>query len=202
MKIRLLSYYLLGFAILLLMGCNIWVYLQQYGNVEESLEELNKTKVGLVLGTSKHNRSGSENEFFANRMKAVSDLYFRGVVTQILVSGDSSDHYNEPKDMKSSLVRLGVPETAILQDFSGVRTLDSIVRSKEVFGFKNLIIVTQEFHLYRALFIAAYHGIDAQGFVAQDPEEIMVRILLRELIARPLAIFDLYIFKTTPNRLG
>ena len=92
----------------------------------------------LLLGTNKFLRDGvNENVYFTHRIDAVMELYKAGLVSQILVSGDnSSDDYNEPRDMRNALVKNGIPAGVIKLDFAGFRTLDSIVRSKKFFGKK------------------------------------------------------------------
>ena len=122
-------------------------------------------RVGLVLGTSRFTTKGVKNEFFEERMDAAAELFERGIISHILVSGDNSSiYYNEPRDMLNALKERGIPESAVTLDYAGLRTLDSVVRCAQIFGQNNFIIITQDFHLYRALFIANYHGLKAYGF--------------------------------------
>jgi SanA protein len=101
------------------------------------------------------------------------------------------------------LERLGVPDSAITLDYAGLRTLDSIVRSKEIFGQDRITIITQPFHCYRALFISNFYNIDAVALVAQDPiSEATFKVYLREYFARTKAVIDLYILNTPPHHLG
>jgi SanA protein len=101
------------------------------------------------------------------------------------------------------LIKQGVPESAITLDYAGLRTLDSVVRSKEIFGQSKITIITQPFHCYRALFISDYYDIDAVAMVAEDPSpEHSFKIIVREYFARTKAVLDLYIFKTSPRHLG
>jgi SanA protein len=105
--------------------------------------------------------------------------------------------------MQKALINRGVPVSAITLDYAGLRTLDSVVRSKEIFGQDRIIIITQPFHSYRALFISQYYNIDAVAVVASEPElEISFKIRIREYFARTKAVLDLYILKTTPRFLG
>ncbi len=105
--------------------------------------------------------------------------------------------------MKRALVKLGVPDAAITLDYAGLRTLDSVVRSKEVFGQEHITIITQPFHSYRALFISRYYHIEAVALVASEPaDEPAVAVYVREYFARTKAILDLYVFKTSPRHLG
>ena len=141
--------------------------------------------------------------FFTTRMEAAAALYHAGKVRHILVSGDNStNNYNEPRDMRKKLLNLGVPKEAITMDFAGLRTLDSVIRSKEIFQQRKIIIVSQAFHNYRAIFIAQYHGIDAIAFNAEYPAAATSKTLWREFFARPKAILDLYFLGTQPKFLG
>lgn len=107
---------------------------------------------------------GSPNGYFHNRMDTASELWKDGKATVFIVSGDNSSHaYNEPEWMKQALVERGVPEERIVCDFAGLRTLDSVVRMKEIFGVSTMIVVSQEFHNERALAIAAHEGMAALG---------------------------------------
>jgi len=198
------SFYLIFFIFLLLVSANIWIVKSTDKKILTNTSDVPVGKVALVLGTSHLLVDGSPNPFFHNRMKKAAALLKEGRVTHIIVSGDNrTKYYNEPQVMRKTLMELGVPYDAITLDYAGLRTLDSIVRSKEIFGQERLIIVTQEFHGHRALFISNFYGIDAVVSVAEDPEEANVNMVyLREYFARAKAILDLYILKTEPRYLG
>ena len=105
--------------------------------------------------------------------------------------------------MRKALMNRGVPAKAITLDFAGLRTLDSIVRSKEIFGQEKIIIITQPFHSYRALFISQYYEMDAVAVGADEPDlEISFKVRIREYLARTKAVLDLYVLKTAPRFLG
>ena len=129
--------------------------------------------------------------------------YQKGIVKHIVVSGDNrTKYYNEPRDMYNALVDLGIPKSAITLDYAGFRTLDSIVRVKVVFGQDEIVIITQDFHCYRALFIADYHGINAVAFSADNKDQLPWSLAVRETLARAKAVFDLYLFDQEPKFLG
>lgn len=196
---------LASFALLLLVValCNWWIISTVNSKVYSNLEKVEYSDVALVLGTSRSVNGVYENPFFTHRIQAAADLFFAGKVKHILVSGDnSSTKYNEPRDMRQALVKLGVPDSCITMDFAGLRTLDSVVRSKEIFQQKRITIVSQGFHNYRALFIANYHSIDAIAYNAQYPSAASSKTILREYLARPKAILDLYFLKKQPKYLG
>jgi SanA protein len=159
--------------------------------------------VALVLGTSKY-LGRTLNDYYAHRIEAAIELYNKGKVTSFLLSGDNAHRsYNEPWTMKRDLLRADVPEQAIHLDYAGFRTLDSIVRAKEVFNTDRFIIVTQQFHCERALFIANHYQINAVCLAVPGPQQrsgAMIRA--REILARVKAILDLYIFHTQPKFLG
>jgi SanA protein len=98
---------------------------------------------------------------------------------------------------------LGVPDSIITLDYAGLRTFDSIVRSKEIFGQDSLTIITQPFHSYRALFISDRVNITAVAIVAIEPKaENALSVYIREYFARTKAVMDLYILNTEPKHLG
>ncbi|MDO5616815.1 MAG: ElyC/SanA/YdcF family protein, partial [Cruoricaptor ignavus] len=114
--------------------------------------------------------------------------------------GDNSQkHYNEPEDMMNELIARGVPRDKIYQDFAGFRTLDSVVRAKEIFGQKALIIVSQKFHNERAVFLARKNGIKAYGYNAKDVNKSAgFKTNVREKFARAKVFFD-FLFGVKPK---
>lgn len=188
----------------LLVLANWWIIRTTTPNIFADYQSIPSNPVGLVLGTSSRRADGSPNPFFHNRMMAAAQLYAMGKIGHIIVSGDNrSRFYNEPLEMKRALVKLGVPESAITLDYAGLRTLDSVVRSKEIFGQDHITIITQPFHSYRALFISHFYNIEAVALVANEPaDEPAVSVYVREYFARAKAILDLYVFKTSPRHLG
>lgn len=156
-----------------------------------------------MLGTSRYTKRGFENPYFANRIKAAVQLYKKGKIKHILVSGDNRlKEYNEPRFMLNALLKEGIPESAITMDFAGFRTLDSIVRCREVFGQQKTTIISQKFHNQRALFLANHRKLDAVGFNAQDvPLAWSWKVRFREYLARCKAVLDLIVNKQ-PKFLG
>jgi SanA protein len=125
--------------------------------------------VGLVLGAAPIGPEGGPNRYFEYRLDAGAALWRSGKVKFLLVSGETrGQDYDEPSAMRAGLIARGVPADVIYRDFAGVRTRDSIVRARDVFGQKRLVIVSQRFHLYRALFLAREAGVEAWGFEARD----------------------------------
>ncbi|BDX37802.1 protein SanA [Tenuifilaceae bacterium CYCD] len=171
--------------------------------ITENINELKPEKVGLLLGTSKFLKSGKPNEFFFNRIDAAVRLYNENKIKYIIISGDNSHKsYNEPRDMKNELIKRGIPDTCIHLDYAGFRTLDSVVRAKEIFGQSSFIVISQKFHNERAVFIARKKGIKAYGYNAKDVSAYKgFKTKVRELIARDKAMLDL-LFRVKPKFYG
>jgi SanA protein len=174
--------------------------LQVYSEIE-SLPEL---KVGMVLGTSKYIRNGQINQYFKNRIDAAAKLYHAGKIKYILVSGDNGQvSYNEPRQMLQELIKKGVPEEAIVLDFAGFRTFDSVVRAKEVFGQDSMIVISQKFQNQRAIFIGNHKEIAIFGYNAKDVNKYYgFRTRIREHLARVKLMLDIFILQTQPKFLG
>jgi SanA protein len=198
----------LAFAFLFLsvfvLLANIWVVSSTQDRILTDFKNLPDSSVALVLGTSNKLTNGLPNPFFEDRMFSAASLYKERKVIHFLLSGDNrTKYYNEPEEMKKALLKAGVPNEAITLDYAGLRTLDSIVRSKEIFGQNKIIIVTQPFHCYRALFISRYYGIDAVALLPSGASPALTtKINVREWFARAKAVLDLYVLKTAPHHLG
>lgn len=188
-----------------LTAANAWVVLSAtpylYG--PERLSELPVNDSALVLGTSRYARDGRRNEQFHARIEAAAALYQAGKVRHLVVSGDNaSERHNEPRAMRQALIAAGVPAAVITADYAGFRTLDSIIRMGRVFGQRRFTIVSQEYHNYRAVFIARHHGLQAVAFNAGRGSPRPVRTELRETVARLMAVVDLFVLGTSPRFLG
>lgn len=205
-RIRRLLYvciFLFALGLLGVVIANVWVIGATKRHIYHSISDLPATKVALVLGTSKRTRSGSANRFFAERMEMAAQLYHQGKVAHILVSGDNRTlSYNEPIDMLRALEALDIPDSVVSLDYAGFRTFDSIVRAKKVFGQDRLVIVTQEFHCFRALFIAQRMQIEALAIAADEGSFVGNYLTFREVMARTVAVLDLYLFNRKPKFLG
>ncbi len=196
--------WIVGVVALFILISNIWVVRTTEQLIYTSYDSLPSNSVALVLGTSKRLLSGAPNPFFNERIAAAASLYRQGKVSHFLLSGDNRTRfYNEPEEMRKALIKEGIPPEIITLDYAGLRTLDSIVRSKEIFGQNKIIIVTQPFHCYRALFISRYYNIDAVAFLIEGNSiDSSLRVEVREWLARSKAILDLYVLKTAPRHLG
>ncbi|MCB0409357.1 MAG: YdcF family protein [Flavobacteriales bacterium] len=205
-KIVLNKWSIISFLLIIsfVISSNIIISKSTQSLIYSDIENVPNTNVALILGTSRYTTQGYTNLYFKYRIQAVVKLYKSQKIKHIVVSGDNSiTSYNEPREMRKALMKEGIPFEAITLDFAGFRTLDSVVRCKEVFGQDNFIIISQRFHIERALFIAKKFGIHAIGFAAQNPpEKYSFKTNIREYFARTMAIIDLYVLHTQPKFLG
>lgn len=197
----------LGLALGVLLTCFTSYLLVESAGWKTTFTDINNIEahdVALVLGTSKYTRSGKRNPFFAYRIEAAADLYFSGKVKKILVSGDNSlKEYNEPQDMYEALIAKGIPKEDIVLDYAGFRTFDSVIRAREVFGQDNFVVVSQQFHIERAIYIARSKNMKGVvGYAAKDPTTAKTKMFTRELLARTKAVLDCYVLGTSPKFLG
>jgi vancomycin permeability regulator SanA len=152
--------------------------------------------VAIVFGAGLW-RDGSPSPVLRDRVRTAADLYFAGKVQKLLMSGDNSTIYhNEPAAMRQYALELGVPDEAIVLDYAGRRTYDTCLRAREIFGVTDVVLVTQKFHLPRAVFTCNMLGVSGVG-VDADRQTYRRRSLffwnLRELPATATALWDLYI---------
>ncbi len=177
---------------LFVLGTNLYVKSVSEKFIFSDINLLPKHKVGLVLGTSKYNFRSNINFYYANRIDATVSLYKANKIDFVLVSGDNGhSNYNEPKTFKRDLIAKGIPENKIFLDYAGFRTLDSILRAQKVFGLNAFIIISQKFHVERALFIARSNHINAIGFSNANYSNTNNRKLkFREVLAKTKAVLD------------
>lgn len=194
---------LLGVATALgvILALNAWILVDTYSFVYHDADEIPFNAVGMVLGTSKMTRSGSPNQHFVTRMDATAELYHKGKIQHIILSGDNmTRYYDEPKAMKAELLLRGVPEYSMTLDTAGFRTFDSVVRLKQVFGVSSCTIISEKYHVHRAVFISRHHDLNAIAYAANDvPFYYGIRSRSREILARVKAVLDLYLLDTQPG---
>ena len=174
------------------------------GRLYDNPDDIPHCRVALLLGTSPVGRTGGPNTYFTNRIATAAELYHAGKTDFILASGDNHiKDYDEPTAMRDALIAEGVPEERIILDFAGFRTLDSVVRAKEVFGCDSLTIISQADHNARALYLAEANGIHATAVAAPiwAPRRVRIRLAIREWLARDKMMLDLW-FGKQPHFLG
>lgn len=158
-------------------------------------------RVAIVFGAGLW-RDGSPTPVLRDRVSTAAELYFSGKVEKLLMSGDNSTaNYNEPAAMQNYAIDLGVPASAIVLDYAGRRTYDTCYRAREVFGVDEAVLVTQKFHLPRALYLCNALGVEAVG-VPADLRQYRRRSLffwnLRETPATLVALWEAHITRPQP----
>lgn len=200
-----------GILFLIGFGCIVFTNLVPVraaeGYLFDSTDGIPARRVGLIFGTDSHIGVGEnlrENLYFRYRIDAAVKLWKAGKVQCFIVSGDNREKdYNEPAAMRLALMAQGVPRDRIVEDFAGLRTLDSVVRAKEIFGATEMVFVSQRFQNERAIYIAKANGLNAVGLNAQDvPGSGGYKTKLREVGARVLMWFDVNVLVTRPKVLG
>lgn len=182
---------------------NITVSQKAKNFISYDLAKVSPNKVGLLLGTSRNLKNGAKNDFFFHRIEAAVELYKSGKIKNIIISGDNSKKdYNEPADMKAELVKNGIPDSLIYLDYAGFRTLDAVVRARDIFGQTTFIVISQKFHNERAVYLARKFGIEAFGYNAKEVQAYKgFKTKLREFFARDKMFMDL-LFGVKPKFLG
>lgn len=195
--------------VIAIIGCYTIVECKAWNKTFDNTADIPHRKVGLLLGTSPRVPNGAPNFYYINRITATANLYKAGKVDRIISSGGDyssrpSGGYNELIAMRDSLVTHGVPDSIIILDYDGTRTLNSIVKAKEIYGVDSITIISQEYHNERAIFLASQNGIDAIGYNAKPSHIITKRIKNegREFFARVKLFVDVILgekpkFETT-----
>ncbi|WP_459634772.1 SanA/YdcF family protein [Halomonas sp. WWR20] len=189
---------------LAIVAINLWVVAKTHTRIEQDLPLCAAEPVGLVFGTARGLRGGGRNPYFSARIAAAAQLLRLQRVQHLLLSGDNRTRfYNEPITMWRDLRTYNVPNDAMTLDYAGFSTFDSIVRAREVFGVRRVLLISQAWHLPRALFIADAVGIEAQGCaVPGKPATGAWQLWLREWLARAATVGDLYLWGREPHFLG
>ena len=196
-------------GIILLLGLliisTIYHAISGIDSIYTTLSDVPAKKAGLLLGTAKYIAKGKKNYFYTYRIRAAIALWKAGKIKAIVVSGDNgTKYYDETTAMYKDLIKAGIPARYIAKDHAGFRTLDSVVRAEAIFDLKDYIIISQRFHLERALFIAKAKGQKAIGFVAKDIPDTPAayKMMAREYLARVKAFIDVYVLGTEPKFYG
>ncbi|MGB0871473.1 MAG: SanA/YdcF family protein [Flavobacteriales bacterium] len=201
--LKRLSFFL-GFIFILIFAINTLVEQKVKPYLFDDINSVPKNKVGLLLGTSKYTGGGKYiNFYYKYRLDAAKALFEADKIEYILISGDNATrYYDEPTQMRKDLIAMGIPDSNIVLDYAGFRTLDSVVRAKKVFKTDQLTVISQKFHNQRAIYIGKYKDMKMIGFNAKD---ISIRAgfktQIREKFARVKMMLDL-ITNKEPKFLG
>lgn len=193
----------IALGLLFIAWTNLAAVMAGRGLLYDDVEKVPAGRVGLVFGTD-DKIQGRENLYFRYRIDAAEALWKAGKVRCLIVSGSNEErHYNEPVKMRKALIARGVPADRIVYDFAGLRTLDSVVRAKKIFGAEKITFVSQKFHNERAVYLAKANGMDVCGFNARDVAgQGGLKTKLREVGARVKMWLDIHVLDTQPRHLG
>lgn len=179
------------------------VYTYGRKSVFTDINSVKSQRVAVVLGAGV-TPEGEPRDMLQDRLSLAADLYFDGEIEKILVTGDNrEENYNEPAAMKRYLIeKRDLPEDVIVLDYAGRRTYDSCARVKEIFQLKKIILISQGYHLPRAIFLCENLGVDATGLSAtlHNKYEGEFYFKVREFFALHKAIWDIYV--STPEYVG
>jgi SanA protein len=183
---------ILAFGFVLVVGPNAFILLSARGDATADVNEVPPAQAAIVLGAEVR-PDGTMSHMLTDRVKRAAELWETGRVDRILVSGDHGQWiYDEPDTMRKALVDAGVPPKVIFEDHAGFNTWASMVRARRVFGVEDAVIVTQGFHMARALYLADHAGLDATGLTSdlRGYGKNGIKVSIRELLSRVKAIGD------------
>ncbi len=188
---RFIKFVLISFTILIIaiFGIDFMTGYLVKDRIYTDINKLPYRNYAVVLGTAKYFPSGRDNLYYKYRLNATFKLFKHKKVKYFLLSGESSHHYNEPKNMTKDLHKKGIPNSLLRQDYKGNNTLSSILRADKTFQLQKFTIVSQKFHCERALLMTKFHHIDAVCFVAQHPKGFY-QVRIREYFARVKMVMD------------
>ena len=169
-----------------------------HGRIYADASSVPPHNVAIVFGAGV--RNGQPSAMLYDRVASAVTLYKAGVVNKLLMSGDNRfENYNEPGVMRNTALQLGVPERDIVLDYAGRSTYDTCYRARDIFGVRDAVLVTQDFHLDRALMICDTLGVNAIGYAADRRQyRSLIWNEVRELGATANAFIELFITKPTP----
>ncbi|GAA2569578.1 ElyC/SanA/YdcF family protein [Streptomyces lienomycini] len=166
-----------------------------------TVADVPRTEVAVVFGAGLWD--GEPSPYLAHRLDAAAELYRAGRIEVVLVTGDNSrEEYDEPDAMRAYLVRHGVPDGRIVGDYAGFDTWDSCVRAKKIFGVDRAVLISQGFHIRRAVALCQQAGVESYG-VGVDAEHDVTWYYggAREVLAAGKAALDA-VFEPDPHFLG
>lgn len=173
----------------------------RYTSQIKVVEQAPVHRVAIVFGAGLR-RDGRPTAVLYDRVLTAVQLYQQGKVQKLLMSGDNQfENYNEPASMRQAAIELGVPETDIVLDYAGQRTYDTCYRARYIFGLQEAVLVTQSFHLPRALFLCETLGLSAVGISADQRTYLrgsQVVWNVREVMATAAALWDVWVARPTP----
>ena len=193
-------------VLIIVSGVFCWLLLDDFSApyLYDDETKIPACKTALVLGTARQINSGHENPYFKYKMEAAEKLYKSGKASVFILSGDNRvNEYNEPRVMKFELMKRGIPDTCLVMDYAGLRTFDSMIRCREIFGQDSVIVVSQAFHNVRAVFIGRKNGLTTYALNARDLHgKTSYKTRIREFFSRIKCVLDIYLLGTKPRHMG
>ncbi len=178
----------------------LWTTLLALASIHPA-EDAAPQPVAIVFGAGLY-RDGSPTPVLRDRLATAAELYASGKVSKLLFSGDNrTAYYNEPEAMRRYALQLGVPAEAIVLDYAGLRTYDTCYRARHIFQVESAILVTQRFHLPRALYLCSRLGIRAEGVPADRQyyrKSARLFWQLRETLATFTALWEIHVSHPKP----
>jgi len=198
-RVGVMTLFLAGAVLIALWALRAWFQARAADRIYTDVNRVPPAPVALVLGAGLW-RNGTPTPALYDRVATAVDLYRAGKVKKLLMTGDNRFiAYNEPEAMRKLALQLGVPDDDIVLDYAGRRTYDSCYRAKEIFEVREVVIVTQRFHLDRSLFLCDAMGLPAIGFAADRRAYQTLRWWeLRETLATAAAWWDVNIGHPVP----
>jgi vancomycin permeability regulator SanA len=178
-----------------------WLYVSTADRLRTTAD-VPRTEVAVVFGAGLWARD-EPSPYLARRLDAAAELYRAGRIEVVLVTGDNSrEDYDEPSAMRAYLARHGVPGTRIVSDYAGFDTWDSCVRAKKIFGVDRAVLISQGFHIRRAVALCEAAGVDSYGVGVADKHDVTWYYGgTREVFAAGKAALDA-VFRPAPRFLG
>ncbi len=196
--VRRLAFLIAALGVVLPIFARVYIHCASHGRIYSEIESVPHSRVALILGAGVR-PNGQLSVMLKDRVDAGIRLYKEGKVDKLLMSGDNRiTHYNEPMRMRDYAVKRGIPPEDIAMDFAGRRTYDSVYRGHHIFGLKEMIVVSQGWHLDRALYLCDHIGVKAWGFAADVPGHEEFLIWLREIAASLRAVVDIHLCSPKP----
>jgi SanA protein len=195
LKRKFLKYVILACLLFIAItaGINLYVVESTKSSIFARIEQLPGGRVGLLLGTDFLRRDGSTNLHFLNRVDSAAKVYASGKVKTLIISGSKNNKgFNEVLGMQKALESRGVPKETMILDFEGNRTLESVRHASQDFHLQKVLIITDDFHASRSIFLCRHFGIDAAAFSSgKEPlDHWYFQHRLREYFARVKAVID------------
>lgn len=189
-----------GVIMLLVAVTNLYIYLKSVPYVLPTTSS-ESFPVGIVPGAGL-NRDKTPSLALRDRLDEAIAFYKTDKISKILMSGDNrTEYYDEPTSMRNYAVSKGVQDLDVVLDFAGQRTYDTCFRAKHIFGLDRVVIFTQTYHLWRAVYLCRALGLDAYGIAIDESNYVTSRYrfwLFREVFARLSAVWDVTIGKPIP----